>query len=75
VLPDGTLVLVGNAGTLLLSRDNGQSFAPVATGRRHALARALPAGAGSVVLFGEGGVTQLPLAPSTGAPSLPGPVR
>jgi photosystem II stability/assembly factor-like uncharacterized protein len=63
VLADGTMVLVGNAGTLLTSRDNGQSFTAIPTGRRHALARALPGKADSVLVLGEGGMTEVSLRP------------
>ena len=57
-------MLAGNAGTLLVSRDNGQSFAAVPTGRRQALARALPSKADSVLVLGEGGVSEVSIRPA-----------
>jgi photosystem II stability/assembly factor-like uncharacterized protein len=63
-LPDGALVLAGNGGTVLVSRDNGQSFVPLATGSTKAFARAILGPPGAVILIGETGAreAQLPLA-------------
>lgn len=62
VLDGGAVALVGQNGTLLLSKDGGRSFATVAT---H-INRVLSAVAGvrkGVLLFGEGGVAPVALAP------------
>ena len=63
-LPDGALVLAGNGGTVLVSRDNGESFVPLATGSTKAFARAILGPPGAVILIGETGAreAQLPLA-------------
>ena len=41
-LPDGALVIAGNGGTILVSRDNGQSFVPLATGSHEGVRQGHP---------------------------------
>ena len=60
-LPDGTLVLAGAAGVALVSRDNGQSFVPLATGTIRGFANAVAGGRDEVHLIGEAGVRTLAL--------------
>jgi photosystem II stability/assembly factor-like uncharacterized protein len=54
-LADGTLVLAGAAGTVLVSRDNGLSFQPADTGGTRALAGATLGAPNQVLALGEGG--------------------
>jgi photosystem II stability/assembly factor-like uncharacterized protein len=60
-LPDGTLVLAGNAGTVLVSRDEGRSFVPLMTGTTRALAAAVAGAGDQLVLVGEGGPREVAL--------------
>jgi photosystem II stability/assembly factor-like uncharacterized protein len=57
VLPDGRLVLVSQAGDLLVSSDGGASFAPAPATRPRSAAAAAPAGSGAVAIVGMGGVS------------------
>jgi photosystem II stability/assembly factor-like uncharacterized protein len=54
-LADGTIVLVGAAGTVLASRDQGRTFAPVMSGTTHPLAASVPGPGDKLLVFGEGG--------------------
>src|SRR5260221_12255101 len=54
-LPDGAIVLVGAAGTALVSRDNGQSFQPLATGTTRSFAKVVTGAPDKVLLLGEAG--------------------
>jgi len=50
------VVVTGMAGTLLVSRDGGRSFALNERADRLGIAAAAPAGEGALVIVGEGGV-------------------
>lgn len=56
----GAVVLVGQNGTALLSRDGGQTFAMHRDAGGAAFATALPAANGDLLAFGERGVTRIP---------------
>ncbi|MBT8086412.1 MAG: hypothetical protein KJO46_00190, partial [Gammaproteobacteria bacterium] len=56
VLSDGRIVLVGAAGTLLESRDDGRSFQALAVGGRSARNGVVENTAGELVVAGFGGV-------------------
>ncbi|RWU17952.1 hypothetical protein DM813_25105 [Pseudomonas alkylphenolica] len=56
LLDDGTLVLVGNGGSVLRSNDDGQTFSIYNRSDRIALAGVSGQGAGGLVLVGQGGV-------------------
>ncbi len=60
-LPDGALVLAGAGGTVLVSRDNGQSFGPLATGVTKAYSKPILGAPNRVILLGETGATEVPL--------------
>ena len=60
-LADGTIVLAGAAGAALVSRDNGQSFVPLATGTTKVFATAVAGARDQVLLIGETGARPLPL--------------
>ena len=61
-LPDNSIVLAGSAGTALVSRDNGKSFQPVDTHSTRALSKPIADGEATILLLGEGGARQVPLA-------------
>ena len=67
-LPDGAIVLAGLSGTALISRDNGESFIPLATGFTKALAAPLLGAPSALLLIGEAGVREVSLAAATAAP-------
>ena len=56
VLADGSLVLVGNAGTVLRSSDSGRSFSVFNRSDRLALSSAGGNGDGQLILAGQNGV-------------------
>lgn len=56
LLADGSLVVVGNGGTVLRSRDDGQTFTLFNRPDRLALSAVTAADAGHLVLAGQGGV-------------------
>jgi len=58
----GRMVIVSQAGHVLVSSDNGASFAPVKVERPIPAAAVVSAGAGSLVIAGPRGVQSLPLA-------------
>jgi photosystem II stability/assembly factor-like uncharacterized protein len=58
-MDDGTIVVVGMSGTVLVSSDGGESFDLVQQSNRKALMQVLPAGDGSLLLFGEAGAVKL----------------
>jgi len=60
-LPDGRLALVTAAGQVLVSRDDGRSFGPMAEGRGGPAAGVVAAGPGALVLVGSGGVRRVAL--------------
>lgn len=59
-LSDSRLVLVGHAGSVLFSNDEGQSFSVTSTPDRQSLSAVVDAGE-KLILFGQDGVQQLPL--------------
>lgn len=60
--PGGRLIMAGGqARTLLISRDGGQSFALSPRPSPTAVAKILPLNDGTWLAFGEGGVSRLPL--------------
>jgi photosystem II stability/assembly factor-like uncharacterized protein len=61
ILPDGALVIAGGAGTVLVSRDNGQSFQPLDTGSTKAYAKVLLGAPNALLLLGEAGAREAPL--------------
>ncbi|AGI25181.1 YCF48-related protein [Pseudomonas sp. MT3] len=64
LLADGTIVVVGHGGSVLESRDDGQSFKVYNRPDRLSLAGVSGAGNGNLVLVGQGGIH---LATATGA--------
>jgi hypothetical protein len=42
-----------------MSRDNGQTFSAIASGRRGVIAKALPGAPGALLLMGDAGVREL----------------
>ena len=56
LLEDGQLVVVGHGGSVLLSRDAGQSFTVINRADRLPLAGVASAGNGGLILVGQGGV-------------------
>lgn len=59
-LSSGPIVLAGQARVFLLSQDGGKSFSSWPTPVTTAVARLLEAPDGSLLVFGEGGVSRLP---------------
>lgn len=55
-LPDGRLVLVSQAGDVLVSSDGGASFVPAPLARPRPAAAAAPAGSGALAIVGMDGV-------------------
>jgi len=66
-LPDGAIVLAGLSGTALISRNNGESFSPLATGFTKALAAPLLGAPGALLLIGEAGIREVLLAGANAA--------
>ncbi|HXF67540.1 MAG TPA: YCF48-related protein [Burkholderiales bacterium] len=62
VLAPGSAVLVGQDGTLLVTRDGGRSLGLRREASGAAFAAVLPAANGDLLAFGERGVTRLPAA-------------
>jgi photosystem II stability/assembly factor-like uncharacterized protein len=58
-LPDDSLVIAGAGGTVLVSRDNGQSFVPLVTGSTKAFSKAVLGPPNAVLLFGETGAREV----------------
>jgi hypothetical protein len=58
-LPDGALVLTGLAGTALISRDNGRSFAALTTGSTKGISVPLLGAPNAILLFGETGARDI----------------
>ena len=69
MLPDGALVLAGLSGTVLVSRDNGATFAALPSGSTKALAALLLGAPNTLLVIGEAGVRSLPLAVVAVAPA------
>ena len=59
-LKDGTVVLAGQARAFFMSNDDGRTFHPWQTGLTTAVAKLLEAPDGTLLAFGEAGVTRLP---------------
>jgi photosystem II stability/assembly factor-like uncharacterized protein len=62
LLADGTLVLVGNGGSILRSHDDGRTFSLLNRPDRLALSAVAGSGDGSLLLVGQGGVQRMPRA-------------
>ena len=60
-LADGTLVLSGLAGMVLISRDNGQTFAPLPTGLTKGYAAPVQGAPNALLLVGEAGARDIVL--------------
>ncbi len=60
-LPDGRLVLVSQAGQVLLSADHGATFQPLRQAPQGAAFAVAPAGAGGIVIGGLRGLRRQPL--------------
>jgi photosystem II stability/assembly factor-like uncharacterized protein len=56
VTPDGRIVLVSQAGHVLVSSDSGSTFAPLAVDRPLPAAAVVALGANSIVVAGPRGV-------------------
>jgi photosystem II stability/assembly factor-like uncharacterized protein len=61
VLPDGRLVLVSQAGQVLLSTDHGASFQPLRQAPQGAAFAVVPAGSDGIVIGGLRGLRRQPL--------------
>jgi len=61
-LADGAIVLSGLSGTLLVSRDNGRTFAPIESGTIKPLAAAVQGKGAALLVVGETGARDVPLA-------------
>jgi photosystem II stability/assembly factor-like uncharacterized protein len=61
LMPDGRIVLVSQAGHVLVSSDSGATFAPVASARPAPGAAVVAVGAGGIVVAGPRGVQASPL--------------
>ena len=72
-LPDGAIVLAGLSGTALISRDNGESFSPIATGFTKALAAPLLGAPSAVLLIGEAGVREVLISAAAASQPAPAP--
>jgi len=59
---DGTVILVGHGGIVLVSRDQGKSFSKQQHPDGKALSAALPLADGGLLLLGEMGATRFDLA-------------
>ena len=70
-LPDGTLVLAGLSGTVLVSRDNGETFSPLAVGSTKALSAPLQGSPNALLVVGEAGARELSLATTSATPASP----
>ncbi|TKK28405.1 hypothetical protein PspCFBP13528_20390 [Pseudomonas sp. CFBP13528] len=67
VLDDGSIVVVGNGGSVVVSHDNGQTFSVFNRPDRISLSAVTAAGNGNLILVGQGGVR---VATATGAEPL-----
>jgi photosystem II stability/assembly factor-like uncharacterized protein len=61
VLAGGQVVIVGLAGALLLSTDQGRSFRLTTQADRQALSTVLSLNGDRILAFGERGISHLPL--------------
>ncbi len=71
MLPDGAIALAGLAGTLMISRDNGATFAKQDTGTTKAFSSVVLGAPNAAVLVGESGARDVVLASATAAPAAP----
>jgi photosystem II stability/assembly factor-like uncharacterized protein len=62
--PDGELILVGQGGAIVASRDGGKTFAVRRLGGVQSLAAVLDLGHGALLTGGEAGIARLPAASS-----------
>lgn len=74
MMPDNTLVLAGLAGTVLVSRDNGQTFKPLPTGSTKGYAAPLLGAPNAVLLVGEAGARDVLLS-AAAAPAVTPPAK
>ncbi|SMQ24291.1 Uncharacterized protein SAMN04488483_1547 [Pseudomonas helmanticensis] len=56
LLPDGSIVIVGNGGSVISSSDNGETFSVFNRPDRISLSSVTAAGDGNLILTGQGGV-------------------
>ncbi|MEI6738473.1 MAG: sialidase, partial [Pseudomonadota bacterium] len=61
-LADGTIVLAGLAGTMLMSKDGGKTFAALTSGTTKPLAAPVSSGPNSLLVVGESGTRSVLLA-------------
>lgn len=65
-LPDGRIVLAGQSGNFLLSRDRGESFSLWHWGASTGVAEILSTTSGALLVFGEAGAKRIPLPTNAG---------
>jgi photosystem II stability/assembly factor-like uncharacterized protein len=75
VLPDGAIALTGLAGTLMISRDNGATFAKQDTGTTKAFSSVVLGAPNAAVLVGESGARDVVLASTAPAPAPAAPAK
>ncbi|PPA03203.1 hypothetical protein C4E44_15440, partial [Pseudomonas sp. MWU12-2312b] len=56
LLEDGSIVIVGNGGSVISSSDNGETFSVFNRRDRISLSSVTAAGNGNLILTGQGGV-------------------
>ena len=56
MLEDGSIVVVGNGGSVVVSHDDGQTFSVFNRPDRISLSAVTAAGNGNLILAGQGGV-------------------
>ena len=61
-LADGAIVMSGLSGTLLVSRDNGKTFAPIESGTIKPLAATVQGKGGALLVVGETGARDVAFA-------------
>lgn len=59
VMEDGSIVLIGIAGRVVVSNDDGRSFAPVKAAVRQGLAQLMPLADGKLLVVGDAGVAKI----------------
>ena len=55
------MVIAGSAGTVLVSRDGGKTFVPLASGTTRAFSKAILGAPDSLLLLGEAGARSVAL--------------
>jgi photosystem II stability/assembly factor-like uncharacterized protein len=58
-MADGAIAVVGMSGTVLVSRDGGETFELVQREDRKSMTSVLATGTGGLILFGEGGIVRM----------------